>query len=83
MTLARRLQILNRMVHSDAAAPPAPVALDAVFAALADSTRRAVLETLGERSLSVTELAAPHAMSLTGFMKHPVSYTHLTLPTKA
>ncbi|WP_395351513.1 hypothetical protein [Variovorax sp. UC122_21] len=43
MTLARRVQILNRMVHSDAAAPPAPVALDAVFAALADSTRRAVL----------------------------------------
>jgi len=70
LTLARRLQILNRMVHSDATAPPAPVALDAVFAALADSTRRAVLETLGERSLSVTELATPHAMSLTGFMKH-------------
>ena len=52
------------MVHSD------PVSLDAVFAALSDPTRRAVLETLGERSLSVTELAEPHGMSLTGFMKH-------------
>ncbi|WP_431111816.1 ArsR/SmtB family transcription factor [Variovorax paradoxus] len=52
------------MVHSD------PVSLDAVFAALSDPTRRAVLETLGEHSLSVTELAEPHGMSLTGFMKH-------------
>jgi DNA-binding transcriptional ArsR family regulator len=44
--------------------------LDAVFAALSDATRRTVLETLGERSLSITELAGPHGMSLTGFMKH-------------
>jgi DNA-binding transcriptional ArsR family regulator len=56
------------MVHSIAL--PDAVTLDAVFAALSDSTRRAVLETLGERSLSVTELAEPHGMSLTGFMKH-------------
>jgi DNA-binding transcriptional ArsR family regulator len=53
------------MVHSEDQAT-----LDAVFAALSDPTRRAVLETLGERSLSVTELAEPHGMSLTGFMKH-------------
>ncbi|CAN7366379.1 MULTISPECIES: ArsR/SmtB family transcription factor [unclassified Variovorax] len=53
------------MVHSDADT------LDAVFAALSDSTRRAVLETLGEGGgLTVTELAQPHGMSLTGFMKH-------------
>ena len=52
------------MVHLDNAT------LDAVFAALSDPTRRTVLETLGERSLSVTELAEPHGMSLTGFMKH-------------
>jgi DNA-binding transcriptional ArsR family regulator len=44
--------------------------LDAVFAALSDATRRTVLDTLGQRSLSVTELAGPHGMSLTGFMKH-------------
>ncbi|MBT2325789.1 helix-turn-helix transcriptional regulator [Variovorax paradoxus] len=53
------------MVHSDADT------LDAVFAALSDPTRRAVLETLGEGGgLTVTELAQPHGMSLTGFMKH-------------
>ena len=44
--------------------------LDVVFAALSDSTRRAVLESLSEQSLPVTELAHPHAMSLPGFMKH-------------
>ena len=48
--------------------------LDAVFAALADPTRRAVLNTLAEqgqaRGASVTELAAPYGMSLPGFMKH-------------
>ena len=46
-------------------------ALDAVFAALADSTRRGILESLSEaRDLAVSELAAPHEMSLPGFMKH-------------
>ena len=45
--------------------------LDAVFSALADPTRRAVLDTLADGSeLAVTELAAPHGMSLPGFMKH-------------
>ncbi|WP_175105806.1 ArsR/SmtB family transcription factor [Pararobbsia alpina] len=45
-------------------------ALDAVFAALSDPTRRAVLEQLGTGSQSVTEMAQSHAMSLPGFMKH-------------
>jgi DNA-binding transcriptional ArsR family regulator len=44
--------------------------LDRVFAALADPTRRRVLEQLGTGAVSVSELAAPHAMSLPGFMKH-------------
>ena len=44
--------------------------LDMVFSALADPTRRAVLGTLDDGSLPVTELAAPHDMSLPGFMKH-------------
>jgi DNA-binding transcriptional ArsR family regulator len=44
--------------------------LDAVFAALADSTRRGILESLSEGGLAVSELAAPHDMSLPGFMKH-------------
>jgi DNA-binding transcriptional ArsR family regulator len=44
--------------------------LDRVFAALADPTRRGVLERLSGGSLAVSELAAPHGMSLPGFMKH-------------
>lgn len=45
--------------------------LDAVFAALADPTRRGILERLsGGGDLAVSELAAPHDMSLPGFMKH-------------
>lgn len=44
--------------------------LDAIFAALADGTRRAVLQSLDGGPKSITELAAPHDMSLTGFMKH-------------
>jgi DNA-binding transcriptional ArsR family regulator len=45
--------------------------LDAVFAALADSTRRGILDSLSEGGdLAVSELAAPHDMSLPGFMKH-------------
>jgi DNA-binding transcriptional ArsR family regulator len=46
-------------------------ALDAVFAALADATRRGILETLSDGGdVAVSELAAPYEMSLPGFMKH-------------
>ncbi|HJT61226.1 MAG TPA: metalloregulator ArsR/SmtB family transcription factor [Burkholderiales bacterium] len=46
-------------------------ALDDVFAALADSTRRGILESLSSGGdVAVSELAAPHDMSLPGFMKH-------------
>jgi DNA-binding transcriptional ArsR family regulator len=45
-------------------------ALNAVFAALADPTRRKVLQDLEQGNLSVGELAQPHGMSLPGFMKH-------------
>jgi DNA-binding transcriptional ArsR family regulator len=44
--------------------------LNAVFAALADPTRRKVLRDLEQGNLSVGELAQPHGMSLPGFMKH-------------
>ena len=45
--------------------------LDRVFGALADPTRRRVLERLGQGgSLAVSELAGPHGMSLPGFLKH-------------
>jgi DNA-binding transcriptional ArsR family regulator len=44
--------------------------LDAVFAALSHGARRTTLESLGGGAASVSELAAPHGMSLAGFMKH-------------
>ncbi|OYU95891.1 MAG: transcriptional regulator [Burkholderiales bacterium PBB5] len=44
--------------------------LDRVFAALSDTTRRAVLGQLGAGGATVSELAQPHGMSLPGFMKH-------------
>jgi DNA-binding transcriptional ArsR family regulator len=44
--------------------------LDALFAALADRTRRAVLGDLAHGSRPTSELAAAHDMSLPGFLKH-------------
>ena len=44
--------------------------LSLVFAALADPTRRAVLAQLAAGEATVTELAAPHAMSLPSFSRH-------------
>ena len=44
--------------------------IDLAFAALADPTRRAVLERLGTGSATVSELAEPFGMSLTGMRKH-------------
>jgi DNA-binding transcriptional ArsR family regulator len=44
--------------------------VDRAFAALADPTRRAVLERLGSGSATISELAEPSGMSLTGMKKH-------------
>jgi DNA-binding transcriptional ArsR family regulator len=44
--------------------------LDRVFQALADPTRRAVVERLGRSSASMTELARPFAMALPSFSQH-------------
>ena len=44
--------------------------LSATFAALADPTRRAILARLIESDCSVTELAAPFAMSQPAVSKH-------------
>jgi len=44
--------------------------VDRAFAALADPTRRAVLERLVAGSATVSELAQPFGMSLTGMKKH-------------
>jgi DNA-binding transcriptional ArsR family regulator len=46
-------------------------ALDRIFAALADPTRRALLARLGKQDgISVSELARPFAISLPAIMKH-------------
>src|SRR5207248_11583432 len=44
--------------------------LDATFAALADPTRRAILARLASGEASVTELAAPFAISQPAISKH-------------
>ena len=47
-----------------------PAPLDQVFHALADPTRRAIVERLTRGPASVSELAAPMAMSLAAVMQH-------------
>ena len=44
--------------------------LDSSFAALADTTRRGVLEQLGRGDASITALAEKFHMTLTGMKKH-------------
>ena len=44
--------------------------LDRAFAAVADPVRRGVLERLGRRDASITELADAFDMTLTGMKKH-------------
>ena len=44
--------------------------VDGAFAAIADATRRGILEALAERDASISELAATFAMTLTGMKKH-------------
>jgi len=47
-----------------------PTRLDASFAALSDVTRRGVLQQLGRKDASITELADKFHMTLTGMKKH-------------
>ncbi|KCV81372.1 transcriptional regulator [Actibacterium atlanticum] len=51
--------------------------LDQIFAALADPTRRQILEMLLEDDMAVTDVAEPFEMSLAAISKH------LTILTKA
>src|SRR4051794_39483209 len=44
--------------------------IDRTLTALADPTRRSVLERLGRGSATITELAEPAGISLTGMKKH-------------
>lgn len=64
LTLFQPECIFNHMV--DKSSPR----LDAVFQALADPTRRAMLRELADGPHTVGELAAPFAISLAGASKH-------------
>ena len=50
--------------------PNQETALDHVFHALADPTRRAVIQRLGKGPASVKELSEPFDMALPSFMQH-------------
>ena len=63
MQITHACSTVNHMVHYQAH-------LDATFAALADITRRGVLEQLGDSDASITDLAQRFRMSLTGMKKH-------------
>lgn len=54
------------MTPSDPASPR----LDAIFAALADPTRRRVLSMLLEDDMAVSDVAAPFGISLAAISKH-------------
>jgi DNA-binding transcriptional ArsR family regulator len=51
-------------------APTSSTSLDLVFSALADPTRRAILERLASGEASVTELVAPFELSQPTISKH-------------
>jgi DNA-binding transcriptional ArsR family regulator len=54
--------MVNRMVQQQH--------LDEVFAALSDATRRSVLARLGHGPATISQLAEPHGITLTGMKKH-------------
>ena len=56
--------MVNRVVKSQSQV------LDRAFSALADPTRRAILQRLGRGPATVSELARPFGISLPGLMKH-------------
>lgn len=63
LTRNRDLLILNHMVQYSEK-------LDGTFGALADPTRRGILERLGRADAAVGELATDFDMTLTGIKKH-------------
>jgi DNA-binding transcriptional ArsR family regulator len=63
LALAVSLATVNQMVQY-------PSNLDRTLAALADPTRRGILERLGHGSATISELADPFGITLTGLKKH-------------
>jgi DNA-binding transcriptional ArsR family regulator len=52
--------------------PPAPRELDAIFSALANEKRRAIVDQLNDGEASMSELAVPLGLSLPALTKHLV-----------
>jgi len=50
--------------------PPTTINLDLTFRALADPTRRSIVERLSRGQASVSELAQPYGMSLPAIVQH-------------
>lgn len=63
MTETQAAPILNQVVHHSAA-------VGATFSALSDATRRGILEQLGRREASISDLADRFGITLTGIKKH-------------
>jgi DNA-binding transcriptional ArsR family regulator len=66
--IARTIAVNEIAARKEAASRTAR--LDAVFAALADPTRRAIIERLSRSEARVTEVAEPFRMSLNAVSKH-------------
>ena len=56
--------------------------MDATFAALADPTRRQMVERLLQGEATVTELAEPHDMSMPAVLKHVTKLVDAGLVTR-
>lgn len=64
------LLVMDAVLTGERSRDAAEQQLDVTFAALADPTRRAILERLQAGEATVTELAAPFAMSQPAISKH-------------
>ena len=64
------LLMINHMVERSSVASGSRSELDRTFAALADSTRRALLTRLQSGPATVSDLAVPFEMSLAAVSKH-------------
>jgi DNA-binding transcriptional ArsR family regulator len=68
--LTMQLSLYNKLVMERLGYTVPPRDLDAVFAALADPTRRAILTRLATGEASVNEIAAPFEMSQPAVSRH-------------
>ena len=55
--------------------------INSAFTAVADPTRRGIIERLGRREASITELAESFGMTLTGMKKHVQVLEHAGMVT--